>query len=104
MPQPPDSKIFSPLHSQMMNELGSSYLHSPTAFNNDNKGLQYQYGTNSMDIVDFLDSILVSSDEDLRISGVESESPKYLNVIERSLPKDSGSCSESELEVAQEQV
>lgn len=100
LPQLPDSKIFSPLHSQLMNELGSPYLHSPTTFSNDNNGVQFQcHHTISGDIAEFLDSILVSSDEDSathHISGVESETPKFA--------KDSGSCSESDVEVAQGQV
>lgn len=100
LPQPPDSKIFSPLHSQLMNELGSPYLHSPTTFSNDNNGVQFQcHQTISGDIAEFLNSILVSSDEDSathHISGVESETPKFA--------KDSGSCSESDVEVAQGQV
>lgn len=61
--EPLDSKIFSPFNLQMMNELGSSYLHSSTTFSNDNKGVQLQDGTNSVDIDEFLDSLLVSSNE-----------------------------------------
>ncbi|KAI3517784.1 hypothetical protein L1887_17003 [Cichorium endivia] len=51
-----DSKIFSPLHSQMHLEFGSSYLGNP------DDSLQYQYGTNAKDIMEFLDSVLVEPD------------------------------------------
>lgn len=64
-----------------------------------------------MDIVKFLDSILASSDvrscEDSAshpISGVDNESPKYINCLSRISAKDSGSSSESDVELVYDQV
>ncbi|CAN4089443.1 unnamed protein product [Withania somnifera] len=105
--QPLDWKIFSPLHSQLQVELGSSYLQAP--LNNDGgayqKDVQFQYGTNALDINDFLDSVLVSSDEiSCEDSGQELAS-HHIDTKNYSITgpmmKDSGSCSESEAEVAQ---
>ncbi|KAK3042819.1 hypothetical protein RJ639_001092 [Escallonia herrerae] len=114
--EPPDSKIFSPLHSQMQAELGSSYFFNSKAgdsncnFNNNQDGMQFEHGTNELDIAKFLDSILRSPDEhfcedsaSFNISAVESESPKFINTLGRVL-NDSASCSEPEVEVAQEQL
>lgn len=52
------SKIFSPLHSQMHLEFGSSYLGNTSIDNS----MQYQYGTNAKDIMEFLDNVLVEPD------------------------------------------
>ncbi|KAH0702918.1 hypothetical protein KY290_018238 [Solanum tuberosum] len=106
----PDWKIFSPLHSQMQVELGSSYLQAP--FNNDicgyQKDVQFPYGTNALEINDFLNSILVNSDElSCEDSGQELAS-HHIDTKNYSITgpmiKDSGSCSESEAEVTQGQV
>ncbi|KAL3374045.1 hypothetical protein AABB24_005827 [Solanum stoloniferum] len=106
----PDWKIFSPLHSQMQVELGSSYLQAP--FNNDilgyQKDVQFPYGTNALEINDFLNSILVNSDEiSCEDSGQELAS-HHIDTQNYSITgpviKDSGSCSESEAEVTQGQV
>ncbi|CAN4085605.1 unnamed protein product [Withania somnifera] len=105
-----DWKIFSPLHSQLQVELGSSYLQAP--LNNDigayQKDVQFQYGTNALDINDFLDSVLISSDElSCEDSGQELAS-HYIDTNNYSITgpivKDSGSCSESEAEVTQRPV
>uniref|UniRef100_A0A5B7AHB0 NAC domain-containing protein n=1 Tax=Davidia involucrata TaxID=16924 RepID=A0A5B7AHB0_DAVIN len=112
MPGPPDGKMFSPLHSQMQAELGSSYVHYPLTYDrsSEHKGVQFQYGTNEQDITEFLDSVLVNSGEhscedssSYKNSTVESETPKYICSIDRVFVKDSGSCSESDAEVAQAQ-
>ncbi|KAK2972804.1 hypothetical protein RJ640_028332 [Escallonia rubra] len=98
--EPPDSKIFSPLHSQMQLELGSSYLFNSKAgdsncdFNNNQDGMQFEYDTNALDITEFLNSILCSPDEH---SYEDSASFKISAV-------DSASYSEPEVEVAQEQL
>ncbi|XP_055825602.1 protein NTM1-like 9 isoform X2 [Solanum dulcamara] len=106
----PDWKIFSPLHSQMQVELGSSYLQAP--LNNDicgyQKDVQFQYGTNAHEINDFLDSILINSDEfSCEDSGQELAS-HHINTKNCSITgpmiKDSGSCSESEEEVTHQSL
>ncbi|KAK6794726.1 hypothetical protein RDI58_008179 [Solanum bulbocastanum] len=105
----PDWKIFSPLHSQMQVELGSSYLQAP--FNDISgyqKDVQFPYGTNALEINDFLNSILVNSDEfSCEDSGQELAS-HHIDTKNYSITgpmiKDSGSCSESEAEVTQGQV
>lgn len=69
-------------------------------------------GTNGdMDIVKFLDSILANSDEHScedsashPISGVDNESPKYINCLSRISAKDSGSSSGSDVELVYDQV
>ncbi|CAI9287585.1 unnamed protein product [Lactuca saligna] len=50
-----DSKIFSHLHSQIHLEFGSLYLGNPTIDNS----MQYQYGSNVKEIMEFLDNVLV---------------------------------------------
>ncbi|PHU23331.1 NAC domain-containing protein 86 [Capsicum chinense] len=106
--QPLDWKIFSPLHSQLQVELGSSYLQAP--MNNDisaypKEDVQFQYGTNALDINDFLDSVFVGSDEfSCEDSGQELASHQIDTKncsITGPMIKDSGSCSESEAEVTQ---
>ncbi|XP_059304431.1 protein NTM1-like 9 isoform X2 [Lycium ferocissimum] len=105
--QPLDWKIFSPLHSQLQVEFGSSYLQVP--LNNDisayQKDVQFQYGTNALDINDFLDSVINNSDElSCEDSGQELAS-HHIDTKNCSITgpmiKDSGSCSESEAEVTQ---
>lgn len=108
--QPFDWKIFSPLHSQLQVELGSSYLQAP--LNNDSgayqKDVQFPYGTNALDINDFLNSVLVGSDEfSCEDSGQELASHHFDTTnysITGPVIKDSGSCSESEAEVTQRPV
>nr|AAM47025.1 nam-like protein 1 [Petunia x hybrida] len=108
--QPLDWKIFSPLHAQMQVEFGSSYLQAP--MNNDmsafQKDVQFQYGTNALDINDFLDSVIVSSDEfSCGDSGQEVGLHNFDTTIHSftgAPVKDSGSCSESEAEVTQRLV
>nr|XP_043635335.1 NAC domain-containing protein 91-like [Erigeron canadensis] len=59
-----DSKIFSPLHSQMHSqmqlEFGSTYMDNPTMGNirHEHNEMQYQYGANH-EFMDFLDQILI---------------------------------------------
>lgn len=67
-----DYTLFSPLHSQVQSELGSSYnTFQPGSSNysgnyNNNFQFQTQYGTNEVDtyISEFLDSILENPVED----------------------------------------
>lgn len=54
--EPPYSKIFSPIHSQMQSELGSSGMYLPMP--NDNEP--------DFNMAEFLDSILCNPDENLR--------------------------------------
>lgn len=89
-----DSKIFSPCHMQMMQD----YYHNDTVFDSDNNG--------DIDIGLFLDSILATSDEcsyedsaSHPISAVGNESPKYIGSIDRSFVMNSGSGSESNVEL-----
>lgn len=66
-PEQLDCKIFSPLHSQMQAELGSSYIYCPvgTDCSNGHSDLQLQYGTNeSDDVTQFLKNVLNNSGED----------------------------------------
>ena len=57
--------MLSPLNSQMQVERGSSYnLQVDPMMDHDRKGTQFQYEPNEHDIDDFLNSIIVSSDED----------------------------------------
>ncbi|KAI3735484.1 hypothetical protein L6452_14983 [Arctium lappa] len=60
IPNHMDSKIFSPLHSQMHLESGSSYLGNPTLGNPSNE--HNGYGTNVKDMMEFLENILVEPD------------------------------------------
>lgn len=57
-----DTKIFSPLHSQMHSELGSTYLNNYGIVNsgNEHDGMQNQYGTNG---TDFLETFIAESDQ-----------------------------------------
>ncbi|KAL7582199.1 NAC domain-containing protein 91 [Lactuca sativa] len=59
-----DSKLFSPLHSQMQLELGSAYnygmVNSGTGIVNEHYGMQNQYGTNGME---FSNSFLNESEQ-----------------------------------------
>ncbi|KAK6926107.1 NAC domain [Dillenia turbinata] len=77
--EPPNCKLFSPLHLQMHAELGSSYMYdnANNEFRNEkNSGMLLQYGTNENDsyISDFLNSVL-SPEEN---SCVESPTQKDL--------------------------
>ncbi|KAM7463603.1 hypothetical protein LguiA_031724 [Lonicera macranthoides] len=100
-PDPQDSKIFSPVHSHMKLEFGNSYLHSvnPDIFGANHT--EYEYGTDGIFINEFLDSLLVNSEEN---SGVESETPQYANTLEGAFGKDTGSCSECDVEMVQEEL
>lgn len=113
MPESLDWKIFSPLHSQMQVELGSSYLYNPVNcdVSNNTMSTPFQYGTNALDINKFLNSVLVNTNDSpnedsgiYSISAVESGTPEVIDGISRSFVKDTGSCSESEAEVTQQQV
>lgn len=101
MPDPQDSKIFSPVHSHMKLEFGSSYLYSanPDIFGTTHN--EFEYGTNGININEFLDSLLVNSEEN---SVVESETPQYTNTLEWDFDKDTGSCSECDVEMVQGEV
>lgn len=96
LPNSLDWKIFSPLHSQMQVELGSSYLYDPVNFEmgNDNKGMPFQYGTNAIDINKFLSSVLVGTNES------SSEESFFCSALDCQTPTDV----ESEAEVTQGQV
>ncbi|KFK34231.1 hypothetical protein AALP_AA5G118000 [Arabis alpina] len=63
-----DYKMFSPLHSQVQSELGSSYnafQSTSTVFSGNSFQIQTQYSKDEVDtcISEFLDSILVNSEE-----------------------------------------
>ncbi|KAM7499846.1 hypothetical protein LguiA_024260 [Lonicera macranthoides] len=105
--------FFHPLHSQL--ELGSSNVHNPVAItgnlSNDQDEMQFENGTTAVDVTNFLDSVLLSSDEHSSedyhinmISTVESESPKYINSLERVYVEDSRLCRESGGPVAEGQL
>ncbi|CAI9772049.1 unnamed protein product [Fraxinus pennsylvanica] len=65
IPESMDSKIFSPLHAQMEINFGNSYLDKTFCdnINRDDRDNPIQYGTNAADINEFLNSVLVYSDE-----------------------------------------
>ncbi|XP_057479433.1 NAC domain-containing protein 14-like isoform X2 [Actinidia eriantha] len=90
-----DGKIFSPVHVQnlqMQMELGSSYhLYNsfPNAMGNEHKGLPFQDGTNES-----------GSYQNM---AVEIDETNYLNIMSI-FDKETGSCSESDADVAQAQV
>ncbi|GJR08698.1 hypothetical protein Tco_0791350 [Tanacetum coccineum] len=98
-----DSKIFSPLHSQMHSELGSTYLNNYGMVNsgNEHNGMQNQYGTNGME---FLETFMVESDQ---FSFDDSGYNKDGSVAQISIPdvhvKDHEYTSESDCEVIQVQ-
>ncbi|GKA91953.1 hypothetical protein Tco_0813878 [Tanacetum coccineum] len=100
-----DSKIFSPLHSQMHSELGSTYLNNYGMVNsgNEHNGMQNQnqYGTNGMD---FLETFMVESEQ---FSFDDSGYNKDGSVAQISIPevhvKDHEYSSESDGEVIQVQ-
>lgn len=96
LPDSLDWKIFSPLHSQMQAELGSSYLYDPVNLDmgNENKGMPFQYGTNAIDINKFLNSVLVGTNES------SSEDSFLCSALECQTPTDV----ESEAEVTQGQA
>ncbi|KAK1366376.1 NAC domain-containing protein [Heracleum sosnowskyi] len=97
----PGSKIFSPLHMQMSNEFGSVFFPNPVSFSYENMPVQCQYGSNSVDIADFL----VNSDErsgSLQIPGVNCETQKC-TIDNKNFGEDPGSFWESDLEIYQGQ-
>lgn len=111
--QDANGKIFSPAHMHHM-ELRSSYnMHCiGSDMGNNHNGVQCQYGTNEhVNIADFLDSALAdnsyedpgSSKNIPFASSIASGSgqPHYNYV--RQMANDTGSCSESDAEVAQPQ-
>ena len=67
-PESLDCKIFSPLHSQMQAELGSSSMFYPVTSDCSiigHNGVQFQYGTNETDDVSqFLSSVLINDFEE----------------------------------------
>lgn len=100
------SKIFSPLHMhmQMDMELGSYDLDYPAAsdMGDDHKGM-HQYGSNEQHLTEFLDSVLVNSDDQsCGRTMVQNLPPSYFDV-NNAIVKESGSGSESDPEVAQAQ-
>lgn len=112
--EPPDAHgiIFSPLHSQVQVELGSSNdLQSPLDIEvgNDQRGAQLLHGTNEDEINQFLESVIVSTDEyfcdDPESYAVESEiSTHNINHIESTSIMNNVSCIELDAEVANAQV
>ncbi|XWS48671.1 hypothetical protein CRYUN_Cryun13aG0096100 [Craigia yunnanensis] len=102
MMEPPDCKLFSPLHSQIEAERAPwMFDHVGNSFS----GVEFEHGTNENDayISNFLDSILNKSDDNYsddsgsqKNSTIECETPKAM-----AFGKDGGSCSESDAEVAQ---
>nr|AIA57510.1 NAC domain-containing protein [Boehmeria nivea] len=62
----PDCKMFSPLHSQVQAELGSScgYYSASNNTSTEHSGVQFQYGTNETDTVtQFMNSLLNNTGE-----------------------------------------
>ncbi|MCD9561046.1 hypothetical protein HAX54_019980 [Datura stramonium] len=110
-PEPLDWNFFSPLHSQLQVDTGSSNLHAPMTneISCDQKDVQCHNRINVLNTNEFFNSILVSSDElsyedsrlELRSVGLTSNS---INTITRAAVKDSGTCSESKAQVTQEPV
>ncbi|XP_057464229.1 LOW QUALITY PROTEIN: NAC domain-containing protein 91-like [Actinidia eriantha] len=87
-----DGKIFSPVHVQMQMELASSYeLYYPFAndMGNEDEVVQSLYGTNES-----------ASYQNLAVEIVE---PNYLNIMDN-FNKETGSCSDSDADVAQAQI
>ncbi|KAL3366910.1 hypothetical protein AABB24_011567 [Solanum stoloniferum] len=107
-PEPID---WSPLHSQSQLEFGSSISHGTMTneISSDQKDVQCQNGINDLNTSEFLNSILVSSDElsyedsdaELRSIWFASNS---INTITRAPVKDSGMCSVLKSQVTQEPV
>ncbi|GAA0162353.1 hypothetical protein LIER_18461 [Lithospermum erythrorhizon] len=105
-PESLDSKMFSPLHSQMQSELASSYFYDHfTDDGHSQRAAQVQYGT---DIDEFLSSVLFNLEEPsydhsgiYSISAVDNDGANCVGTISRAFAKDGGSCSESEPEVTQ---
>ncbi|PWA63463.1 TCV-interacting protein [Artemisia annua] len=98
-----DSKIFSPLHSQMHSELGSTYMNNYGMVNsgNEHNGMQNQYGTNGMD---FLETFMVESDQfSYDDSGYKDGSVAQISIPEVHV-KDHEYSSESDGEVIQVQA
>lgn len=112
--QDANGKIFSPVHMHHM-ELRSSYnMHCTIGsdMGNNHNGVQFQYGTNEqVNIADFLDSALAdNSYEDPGscknipfASSIASGSGQPHYNYDRQMANDTGSCSESDAEVAQPQ-
>lgn len=110
--QDANGKIFSPVHMHHM-ELRSSYnMHCTIGsdMENNHNGVQFQYGTNEHDnIADFLDSAL--GDNSYEDPGSYNNIPFASSIALGSgqphynyvLANDTGSCSESDAEVAQPQ-
>lgn len=99
-----NSKIFSPLHSQMQLELGSTYVNNygmVVNSGNEHNGMQNQYGTND---VEFWNNILVESDQiSVDDSGYKADSFAQTSVPEARV-KEIEYSSESDGEVMQVQV
>ncbi|XP_055830168.1 NAC domain-containing protein 14-like [Solanum dulcamara] len=107
-PEPID---WSPLHSQSQEEFGSSNSHAPMTneISCDQKDVQCQNGINALNTNEFLNSILVSSDElSYEDSALELRSAWFvsnsINTITRAPVKDSGTCSELKAQVTKEPV
>ncbi|KAJ9546202.1 hypothetical protein OSB04_025909 [Centaurea solstitialis] len=101
-PQNLDSKIFSPLHSQMQLEFGSSYLtdnHENGNYGNRRFEMQDEYGTNGEDLLRFLDESDQISFDDSDYKGNSFAQPPIPGVD----IKDYGYSSESDGEVIQVQ-
>ncbi|KAL7146033.1 hypothetical protein ABFS83_06G014100 [Erythranthe nasuta] len=101
--QTSDSKIFSPLHSQMQSELGNPYFYNSFTgdISSDQHNIPLQYGTNASDINEFLNSVLIDPEEQ-NVGDIYSTSPLDNPMLQ--WVKESNSCSESESEVSQRQV
>lgn len=101
-PQNLDSKIFSPLHSQMQLEFGSSYLGGNDGignYGNQHFEMQDEYGTNAKELLSFLDESDQFSFDD---SGYKGNSFAQASIPEVNI-KDYGYSSESDGEVIQVQ-
>ncbi|MCL7036203.1 hypothetical protein MKW94_016483 [Papaver nudicaule] len=113
-----DSKVFSPLHLQVQDELGSYDMAFNFAndFSNEYNGMLLQDCMDDTSVTNFLDEVLNNLDENscedstsLKNSGLE-DGPfsAHIPMLEArpqmyASGKDSGSCSETDTEVAQAQ-
>ncbi|KAF7133541.1 hypothetical protein RHSIM_Rhsim09G0210500 [Rhododendron simsii] len=110
--EPPEAhgKIFSPLHSQVQAELGYSHdLQYPLdiEMGNGQRGAELLHGTNEDEINQFLDSVILSTDDylcdDPESSALENEIRTNINHIESTYVTNNVSCIELDAEVAKAQ-
>lgn len=105
-----DDPLFSPLHMPFQAEVGSSCMLHPENydFNRSLTGMQCHYGANEpdADTSEFLDSIFNQPDECFfEASGIQNMSAiQSENMKNMAFHKDTGSCTGSDAQVAQNLV